>query len=500
MGSHNDNAMDQRLLIPSKSQSHGGGDGGAGDDSVASCEFTWSVFVEEVKRLGYIAGPMVAINLSQYLLQVISLMMVGHLGELQLSSTAIAVSLSSVTGFSVILGMSSALETLCGQAYGAGQYRIVGTLTYTAIFCLLLVCIPLSILWVYMDKILVFVGQDPVISHEAGIFQMWLIPSLFAYGMAQPLVRYLQAQSLIIPMLITAVITLCFHVPVCWYLVFRTRLQNVGAALAMCLSNWLSFASLALYVMNSSSCAKTMVPISTDLFRGIGEFFRYAIPSAVMVCLEWWSFELLVLLSGLLPNPALETSVLSVCLTTIATFYSIPYGLGAAASTRVSNELGRGKPELARISVFSVMSIAVAEALVVSLSLYACRHAFGYSFSNEKEVIDYVTRMAPLICLSVIMDSLQGVLSGIARGCGWQHIGAYINLGAFYLCGIPVGIALGFWTDLRGKGLWIGVQVGAFTQTLLMFFVTFCTNWEKQARDARERILKGESTVTNPLI
>ncbi|CAN1268710.1 Protein DETOXIFICATION 12 [Linum perenne] len=491
MGSHNDNAMDQRLLIPSKSQSHGGGDGGAGDDSVASCEFTWSVFVEEVKRLGYIAGPMVAINLSQYLLQVISLMMVGHLGELQLSSTAIAVSLSSVTGFSVILGTVRDVKCI-----GNSVWASIWSWSISDSWNLNLYCDLLPI----VDKILVFVGQDPVISHEAGIFQMWLIPSLFAYGMAQPLVRYLQAQSLIIPMLITAVITLCFHVPVCWYLVFRTRLQNVGAALAMCLSNWLSFASLALYVMNSSSCAKTMVPISTDLFRGIGEFFRYAIPSAVMVCLEWWSFELLVLLSGLLPNPALETSVLSVCLTTIATFYSIPYGLGAAASTRVSNELGRGKPELARISVFSVMSIAVAEALVVSLSLYACRHAFGYSFSNEKEVIDYVTRMAPLICLSVIMDSLQGVLSGIARGCGWQHIGAYINLGAFYLCGIPVGIALGFWTDLRGKGLWIGVQVGAFTQTLLMFFVTFCTNWEKQARDARERILKGESTVTNPLI
>ncbi|CAN1240144.1 Protein DETOXIFICATION 12 [Linum grandiflorum] len=398
MGSHNDHAMDQRLLSsPPKSRSGGG-------------ELTWKVFVDEVKRLGYIAGPMVAINLSQYLLQVISLMMVGHLGELQLSSTAIAVSLASVTGFSVI------------------------------------------------------------------------------------------AQSLIVPMLVTAVTTLCFHVPVCWALVFKTSLENVGAALAMCLSNWLSFATLALYVKYSPSCAKTMVPISTDLFHGIGDFFRYAIPSAVMICLEWWSFELLVLLSGLLPNPALETSVLSVCLTTIATFYSIPYGLGAAASTRVSNELGRGKPELARISVFSVMSIGVAEALLVSITLYACRHAFGYSFSNDKEVIDYVTRMAPLICLSVIMDSLQGVLSGIARGCGWQHIGAYINLGAFYLCGIPVGVMLGFWTDLRGKGLWIGVQVGAFTQTLLLFIVTICTNWEKQASDARQRISKGGSTVTNALI
>ncbi|KAJ9554212.1 hypothetical protein OSB04_018257 [Centaurea solstitialis] len=63
---------------------------------------TWRVLVEEMKKLGYIAGPMAAVTLSQYLLQVISVMMVGHLGELSLSSTSIAISLSSVTGFSLI--------------------------------------------------------------------------------------------------------------------------------------------------------------------------------------------------------------------------------------------------------------------------------------------------------------------------------------------------------------------------------------------------------------
>ncbi|CAN1234431.1 Protein DETOXIFICATION 14 [Linum perenne] len=466
---------EQQLLLPLKSRSD--------ESSAVGAGLTWPAFIQELKRLGYIAGPMIAMNLSQYLLQVISLMMVGHLGELELSSTAIAVSLSSVTGISVLIGMSSALETLCGQTYGAGQYRRVGTQTYTAIFCLLLVCVPLSILWIYMENILVFVGQDPTISREAGKFQMWLIPVLFSNALVQPIIRYLQAQSLIIPLLIASVSTLCFHVPVCWALVFRTRLQHLGAALAMCLSNWMSFGILALYVGYSPSCAKTRAPISIDLFRGIGEFFRYAIPSAVMLCLEWWSFELLVLLSGLLPNPELETSVLSICLTTIATFYSIPNGLGAAASTRVSNELGRGNPEGARISMCSAMFVITAEALIVSTSLFACRRVFGYSFSNETEVIEYVTRMAPLICLSVIIDSVQGVLCGIARGCGWQHIGAYINLGAFYLCGIPVGVLLGFWMDLRGMGLWIGIQVGALTQTLLLFLVTICTNWEKQIND-----------------
>ncbi|KAJ0545392.1 putative multi antimicrobial extrusion protein [Helianthus annuus] len=64
---------------------------------------TWHVLVEEMKKLGFVAGPMVAVTLSQYLLQVISVMMVGHLGELALSSTSIAISLSSVTGFSLMV-------------------------------------------------------------------------------------------------------------------------------------------------------------------------------------------------------------------------------------------------------------------------------------------------------------------------------------------------------------------------------------------------------------
>ncbi|KAB5544803.1 hypothetical protein DKX38_012915 [Salix brachista] len=455
---------------------------------------TQGVFIQEVKRLGYVAGPMVAVILTQNCLQVISIMMCGHLGELALSSTALAISLSNVTGFSLMLGMASALETLCGQAYGAKQYTKLGTQTYTAILCLILVCIPISVIWIYMGKILHFIGQDPAISREAGRFTMWLVPALFAYATLQALTRYFQTQSFIMPMLISSFATLCFHIPLCWALVYKSGLKNVGAALCMGISYWLNVIFLGLYMRYSPGCAKTRAPISKELFYGIGEFFRFAIPSAVMICLEWWSFELLILLSGLLPNPELETSVLSVCLTTISTLYGIPYGLGAAASTRIANELGAGNPRAARFAVYAVMFLAVSDTIIVASALFASRRVFGYLYSNEKEVVDYVTTMAPLLCLSIIMDSLQGVLSGVARGCGWQHIGAYINLGAFYLCGIPVAAFLGFWLNLKGMGLWIGIQIGAFTQTVLFSIVTSCTNWEKQARMARDRIFEGHDS------
>ncbi|GAB2280015.1 Protein DETOXIFICATION 12 [Dionaea muscipula] len=455
----------------------------------------WRVVAEEVKNVSWIAGPMVAVVMSQYMLQVISTMMVGHLGELALSSTAIAVSLAGVSGFSLLLGMASALETLSGQAYGAQQYKKLGIQTYTAVFSLVLVCIPLSVLWIYTGKILAFIGQDPIISQEAGKFMTCLLPTLFAQAVLQPLVRYFQSQSLIIPMLVSSCITLCVHIPLCWVLVFNSGLRNLGAAVAMDISMWLNVIFLSLYMRFSSACAKTRSPPSMEVLRGIGEFFRFAIPSATMICLEWWSFELLILLSGLLPHPELETSVLSICLTTISTLYGIPYGVGAAGSTRVSNELGAGNPEGARVALYAVMSIAVTEVTIVATTLFAARRVFGYCFSNEKEVVDYVTDMAPLVCISVIMDNLQGVLSGVARGCGWQHIGAFVNLGAFYLFGIPIAAVLGFWLQLRGKGLWIGIQAGSILQTALLAIITSSIDWEKQAIKARQRIFAGSSKM-----
>jgi MATE family multidrug resistance protein len=178
--------------------------------------------------------------------------------------------------------MTSALETLCGQAYGAQQYRKLGVQTYTAIFSLILVCIPVSLIWIHMEKLLVLIGQDPLISREAGKFIIWLVPALFAYATLQPLVRYFQTQSLILPMLISSCATLCFHIPLCWVLVFKSGLGNHGAALAVSISYWLNVICLGLYMKYSSAYAKTRAPISMEIFQGIREFLRFAIPSALM--------------------------------------------------------------------------------------------------------------------------------------------------------------------------------------------------------------------------
>lgn len=460
------------------------------------CEWTKTrtTLMEELKKMGTIAVPMVATSVLQYLLQVVSVMMVGHLNQLSLSSVAIATSLTNVSGFSILSGMAGGLETLCGQAYGAGHYEKHGIYTYTAVISLTMVCAPITIIWTFMDKILILIGQDPTISLQARTFALWLIPALFASAILKPLTRFFQTQSLIFPMIISSFIVLCFHGVMCWTLVFKLGLGHVGAAISFSLGTWLNVLILLSFVKYSSSCEKTRVPFSMKAFLGIREFFGLAVPSAAMVCLKWWACELLVLLAGLFPDPKLETSVLSICLTISTLHFTISYGLGAAASTRISNELGAGNPKAVRFSICTAMFLATTEALIITAILLGCRCVLGYAYTNDSMVVHYVAVMTPLLCVSIFTDSLQAVLSGVARGSGWQYVGAYVNLGAFYLVGIPIGVVLGFIVHFKAKGLWIGIVAGSIVQTIFLSIITSLTNWKKQAIMARERIFDATSS------
>jgi len=180
-------------------------------------------------------------------------------------------------------GMAGGLETLAGQAYGAKQYQKLGTYTYSAIISLIIMCPPICVLWIFMGKLLPLLGQDTSISQEACKYSMYLIPALFGGAVLKPLTRYLQTQSVILPMLITSSCILCFHTISCWILVYKLQLGQKGAAIAFSLSTWLNVILLCLYVKYSSACEKTRAPLSREALYGIREFFQLGVPSAIMV-------------------------------------------------------------------------------------------------------------------------------------------------------------------------------------------------------------------------
>ncbi|KAK2984483.1 hypothetical protein RJ640_002715 [Escallonia rubra] len=422
--------------------------------------------VQEVKTQLCLAGPLFIVALLQYSIQAISVMFVGHLGELALSGASMATSFATVTGFNLLMGMASALDTLCGQSFGAEQHHMLGLHAQRAALVLLPVSALLAIIWGNTKTILISIRQDPKISEEAGIYVCFKMPTIFAHALLQCVVKFLQAQRNVFPMVITSGTTALLHAVVCWSLVFKSPLKSRGAALASSLSYWINVLLLVAYVKFSSSCKRTWNGFSRDAFHNVIPFLKISIPSALMLCLKAWSLDLMVILSGLLPNPKLETSVLSIC-------------------TRVSNELGANKPQAAQLASRAVLFMSITEGIIVGTILILLHNLLGHLYSNEKEVIKSVAAMAPILSLSCFLDGIQSVLSGIARGSGWQKIGAYINLGSFYLVGLPASLVFAFVLHLKGMGLWYGIICAFAIQVVSLLIIMLRTSWEEEAGQRR---------------
>ncbi|KAF8721674.1 hypothetical protein HU200_022846 [Digitaria exilis] len=364
----------------------------------------------EVKKQLCLAGPLVAGFLLQYAVQMVSIMFVGHLGELALAGAAVATSFAAATGFGLLFvvpvsarlwvltadvhacqfGMVSSLDTLCGQAFGAGEHRQLGVHKQRAMLVLSLVSVPVAAVWACAGKVLARCGQDPEIAAAAGSYIRWLIPALFAFGPLQCHVRFLQAQNLVVPVMLSSGAAALGHPAVCWLLVRRLGFGFRGAALANGVSYLANLLFLALYVRLSPSCKTTWRGFCREALSGIPGFLKLAMPSALMMCFS--------------------------------------------------------------ISTFAFM---------VSSGL-------GVAISSDKEVIKYTRRMQPFVAASIMLDCQQSALSGVVRGCGWQKGGVFINLAAYYLVGIPAAVTFAFVCHLRGMALMAKDRVSSSTLLFLL--------------------------------
>lgn len=81
--------------------------------------------VKEAPRLVRMAVPLAATNVISYAIGLVTVGFAGRLGEQELAIAVLATSLFNVTGLSILSGFNAALETFCGQFYGAGNYRQV---------------------------------------------------------------------------------------------------------------------------------------------------------------------------------------------------------------------------------------------------------------------------------------------------------------------------------------------------------------------------------------
>jgi len=208
--------------------------------------------------------------------------------------------------------MGSAVETLCGQAYGAHRYEMLGVYMQRSFVLLAAAGVPLAAIYFFSDRILVLLGEPARIAGAARVYILGLIPQIFAYAANFPIQKFLQAQSIVAPSAYILAASFALHVPLSWIAVYVLGLGLLGASLTLSLTWWLLVLGQFAYIVWSPRCRETWAGFTWAAFADLPGFAGLSIASAVMLALEVWYFQVLILLAGVLPDPQVALDALTV--------------------------------------------------------------------------------------------------------------------------------------------------------------------------------------------
>lgn len=188
--------------------------------------------------------------------------------------------------------MGSAVETLCGQAYGAGQIEMLGVYMQRSWVILLTTAFLLMFIYIFAAPFLLLIGQTEDISRSAGKFALWMIPQLYAYAVNFPISKFLQAQSKIMVMAWISAAALALHIFFSWLLMLKLGWGMAGGAVVLNATWWFIVVAQLAYIF-SGSCGAAWTGFSWRAFQNLWCFVKLSLSSAIMMWLVVFLFAVI---------------------------------------------------------------------------------------------------------------------------------------------------------------------------------------------------------------
>ncbi|KAL6530632.1 hypothetical protein OROMI_028521 [Orobanche minor] len=442
--------MQERLLISGADQ--------GGDLKGRVCE--------ESKKIWRVALPSVISRVTSFGCVIITQSFVGHISSVDLAGYALVQTLGVRFVNGVLIGMSSATETLCGQAFGAKQYHMMGIFlqrSWLVDLASLTILLPLFFLGTPIFKLL---GEEKAIAESAGYISLWFIPFCYALVFGLTIQMYLQAQQKNLIIAYLSVLQFVVHIPLSWVFVYLLNWGVGGAMAALCISSWIVVFGEFIYIFGGW-CSDSWKGFTLAALKDIFPVVKLSISSGLMICLEMWYYAILVLVAGYMKNAEVAISAFSVCLNVNGWEFMICLGILGAACVRVANELGRGDARAVKFSIKVLLTTSVVIGVSFWVLCLVFGHKIGYLFTDEEAVVE-----------------------SVAVGAGMQATVAIVNIVCFYLIGLPVGLVLGYLAGLQVKGLWLGMLCGVICETLVLSSLMWRTNWDEEVLKASARLKK----------
>jgi MATE family multidrug resistance protein len=423
----------------------------------------------DLRALLRLAVPIATVQLGIMLMGVVGTVYVGHVSATELAGAALG-NLYIYAMFGFGMGTLWAVDPIVSQALGAKDHDgaslgvqrglVLGVILSVV---MMLACIPAG--WV-LHLLREPVEVVPVAARYARLAAPGLIPMLTFVTLRQSLQAMKRPQGVVIAIAVSNVANIVLHEMLVngrWG--FEPR-GATGSALALVVARFTMLGALLVFARRDLD--RVLQPWRRAAFeRGpLLRTLRLGLPIGAQTSIEYATFATISLLAGWFGAASLAGHQVAIHLASL--MYTVPMGVGSAASVLVGRAIGANDIAHARRVAASALLCGPAFMALSACMMLAFAPQLAAAWTSVPDVAAVAASLIPIAGVFQVFDGVQVVSAGVLRGAADTRAALIANLMGFWLVGLPVSVLLGFRAGLGVQGLWWGFVAGLAAVALFL--------------------------------
>lgn len=248
------------------------------------------------------------------------------------------------------------------------------------------------------------------------------------------------------------------------------ELGLAGAAVSTLGTRFLMVAGMAMYIRKHKKFAAYWSHWrSTEItWRSIRDILAIGVPSGLQLVFEAGAFAMSGVIVGMI-GPV-QQAAHQIALNIASVSYMMVSGLGAAATIRVGNQLGKRDIPMLRLAGQSLFHLTLAMMVLTMILLIGLRNFLPEFYSSDPEVLQYTAVLMIAAGIFQLPDGLQATTLGALRGVQDVNIPTIIAFVAYWVIAVPMCYYLGITEKMGPLGVWIGLTIGLVLASIALYW------------------------------
>lgn len=400
------------------------------------------------KSIFSISLPIATQNLITFAISMVDTIMLGRLGEISLSASAIGNNIFFILAV-IIFGVGSASSVMGAQYFGKKDIKSIHKIMAIMYrICLLLAIFFTFISFFFSKQLISIFTDDKLVIVEGATYLRIISLGYILYALTSCTITILRSVKTIKISLLVYSVALVVNIFLNWVLIFGNlgfpALGVAGAAIATVLSRCSEILVILIFMSKFESkikfkfkhlklldkvMFKDFIKVSTPII--LNEFF-WAIGSS-MIC---------IIVARMGTNVVAANSINNV-VNQFATLFI--HGLSSASSVIIGNTVGEGDKQKVMEYANTICVLSIFMGILAGLTIYFLRPIAVnlYNISDDTKAIACEIMIATSI-VSIFRALSANILMGILRGGGDNRFVFWLEMSFLWFIAIPLGFIAAF--------------------------------------------------------